>query len=147
MLPIEGFSYKDEILVSQQENGNTVYSGKLKGQQAKLIVSADKVISFEYGDKTYGPYKVKLDATAIPENSDLSEYMTGVEVLCGNKVLFRGGVMKYGARFSLYNEDGSGYSQTIAMMSDGTMVDTDGNEIDPVEPTVSEIIELYFGPR
>ena len=32
-----GFEYKDKIFVPSQENGSTVYSGKLYGQQARFI--------------------------------------------------------------------------------------------------------------
>lgn len=34
-----GFEYKDTILVPSQDNGSTVYSGKIQGQQAHLVVS------------------------------------------------------------------------------------------------------------
>jgi hypothetical protein len=148
MVSREGFAYKDEILVLQQENGNTVYSGKIKGRQAEFVISADKVIRFQYGDKAYGPYTVKPDATAIPEQSDMRDHMTGIEVHCGNKVMFRGGIVDCVDHFLFYNEDGSEENIHIyATMSDGTVVDADGNEIDPVEPTVSEIIELYYSPQ
>ncbi len=56
-----GFEYKDAILVPSQENGSTVYSGKIGGQQASFTVSEDKTVVFQYGDKTYGPYSVTSD--------------------------------------------------------------------------------------
>lgn len=144
----EGFAYNDVLLIPQQENGNTVYSGKIKGKQAEFVISADKVIRFQYGDKTYGPYTVKEDATAIPEQSDMRDRMTGIEVYCGNKVMFRGGVVDWGDNFLFYNEDGSEENIHIyAAMSDGTLIDADGNVIDPMEPSVSTIIELLQGPK
>ena len=33
-----GYRYNDAILVSTQENGDTVYSGKIKGEQAKFTM-------------------------------------------------------------------------------------------------------------
>ena len=49
-----GYSYNDAILVQTGENGNTVYSGKIKGEQAEFIVSDDHTVAFQYGDKNYG---------------------------------------------------------------------------------------------
>ena len=34
-----GFEYMDTILVPAQENGGTVYSGKIRGQQAQFTVT------------------------------------------------------------------------------------------------------------
>ena len=33
----EGFEYKNVILIPTHENGNTIYSGKIKGEQARFI--------------------------------------------------------------------------------------------------------------
>ena len=55
----EGFYYKDAILVPQQDNGTTIYSGKLKGKQAVFTVSEDKTVTFQHGDELYGTYAVK----------------------------------------------------------------------------------------
>ena len=38
----EGFEYKNAILIPHQENGNTIYSGKIQGKQASFAVYADK---------------------------------------------------------------------------------------------------------
>ena len=51
----EGFAYQKNILVPSEENGSTMYSGKIKGEQARFTVSADKVVEFQHGDKIYGP--------------------------------------------------------------------------------------------
>ncbi len=34
----EGFAYKNAILIPNQENGNTVYSGKVDGGQASFVL-------------------------------------------------------------------------------------------------------------
>ena len=47
---------------------------------------------FQYGSTTYGLYSVKEDPTAVPHDENRAEYMTGVEVYRGEKLLFRGGV-------------------------------------------------------
>ena len=73
--------------------------------------------------------------------------MTGIELRSGNKIVFRGGVEKSGDWRFLYNEDGSFESIRItATMSDGTVVDEHGNPIDPMEPSVSTILDLMDGP-
>lgn len=91
-----GFEYKDTILVPSQENGSTVYSGKIQVQQANFTVSADKTVEFQYGEKTYGPYTAREDPTAIPKDHEMGELMTSVELRQGEEILFRGGVLEIG---------------------------------------------------
>lgn len=143
-----GFAYKDKILIPTEENGGTVYSGKLMGEQASFTVSEDKTVVFQHGDKTYGPYTAKEDPTAIPEDREMAEYMTGVELRQGDEILFRGGVLETADSWWLYNEDGSldnfGFSYVT---SDGIERDENGNIIDPVEPSATTILELMNGPE
>lgn len=144
----EGFVYKDAILVPNQENGNTIYSGKIQGKRASFTVYADKTVEFQYGDKTYGPYSAKKDPTAIPKDSELGEFMTGVELRHGEKILFRGGVMDHGDYLGLYNEDGSWDNIDLLLTtSNGIVMDENGNVIDPMEPSVSDILDLMAGPE
>ena len=82
----EGYAYMDAILVPSEENGTTTYSGKIDGEQAVFTVSADKTVEFRYGDKVYGPYSAKEDATAIPE--DGNEGMVGIELYDGREIIF-----------------------------------------------------------
>ena len=89
-----GFEYMDTILVPAQENGGTVYSGKIRGQQAQFTVSKDKTVVFRHGDNSYGPYTAKKDPAAIPQDSEMVSSMTGVELRQGETILFRGGVLK-----------------------------------------------------
>ena len=132
-----GFLYEDTILVPAEEDGCTVYSGKIGGTAATFIVSADKTVIFQYGNTVYGPYTVKEDPTAIPKDSDLQTQMTGIELRCGGEIVFRGGVVNSGDWRMLYNEDGSFdlLRSITATMSDGTM-----------EPSVSTILDLTDGP-
>ena len=142
-----GFEYKNAILVPRQGNDSTVYSGKIRGQQAQFTVSEDGTVVFRYGDKTYGPYTAKEDATAIPEGEELAEYMTGVELRRGETVLFRGGILETGDSFFLYNEDGTPDFGISYVTGDGVERDENGNEIDPMEPSVSTILKLMKNPE
>lgn len=143
-----GFEYKDTILVPSQENGSIVYSGKMNGQSAHFTVSEDKMVTFQYGDKTYGPYTVKEDPTAIPKNKELSGSMTGVEIRQGEEILFRGGVLDTGDSLWLYNEDGTLENLGISYMTDdGVQMDENGNVIDPMEPSAPTILKLINSPE
>ena len=134
---LSGFLYEDTILVPAEEDGGTVYSGKIRGTAATFTVSADKTVIFQYGNTVYGPYTVKEDPTAIPKDSDLQTQMTGIELRCGGEIVFRGGVVNSGDWRMFYNEDGSFdlLRSITATMSDGTM-----------EPSVSTILDLTDGP-
>ncbi len=143
-----GFAYKDSILVPTIESGNTVYSGKLMGEQAVFTVSEDKTVVFQYGDKIYGPYTAIEDPTAIPKDKEITEFMTGVELRKGDEILFRGGIERFADDYWLYNEDGTldnfGFSYVT---SDGIERDENGNIIDPVEPSASTIWNLMNEPE
>ena len=91
-----GFLYEDTILLPSEENGATVYSGKIRGIDALFTVSADKTVVFQYGGTVYGPYTAKEDPTAIPKDTDSLTPMTGIELRCGDKIVFRGGVVNSG---------------------------------------------------
>ena len=142
-----GFLYDDAVFVPTEAGGSTVYSGKIRGTAASFTVSADKTVIFQYGGTVYGPYTAREDPTAVPKDDSLSGQMTGIEVRRGNEIVFRGGVVKSGDWRMLYNEDGSFETLRItATMSDGTVVDENGNRIDPMEPSVSTILDLMDGP-
>ena len=143
-----GFEYKDAILVPIQEQGSTVYSGKIKGKQARFTVSDNQTVVFQYGDKTYGPYTAEEDPTAVPGDEEMAENMTGVEIRQGDEILFRGGVLKWGDRYHLYNEDGSldnGDMSSITVY--GVEIGENGLAIDPMKPTAAVILELLDGPQ
>lgn len=122
-----GFEYKGTILVSHQENGSKIYSGKIQGKRAKFTVSEDKTVEFQYGDSIYGPYTRKEDPTAIPKGIDMGKIMTGVELRQGEDILFRGGMLKIGSSYLLYSEDGSFVNERVA-------------------PSISTILELMNEP-
>ena len=143
-----GYRYNDAILVPTQENGKTIYTGKIQGEQAQFIVSEDKSIVFQYGDKNYGIYTMKEDPTAIPEDEELAGRMSGVEIRNGDKLLFRGGVLEVGDSYWLYNEDGTLDNFEFSVItSNGFEEDENGNVIDRMEPSASTIYELLNEPE
>ena len=143
-----GYRYNDAILVPTQENGYTLYSGKIKGKTACFTVS-DNTVVFQYGDKTYGAYTIKEDPAAVPEDHEMKDSMSGIEVLEGNDLLFRGGVMDVGDLYWFYNEDGmlDSMLDISYMTGDGIERDENGNPIDRMKPTISTIYELTNNPE
>ena len=143
-----GVLYQDAIFVPEEENGVTVYSGKVRGERAQITVSEDRSVVFQCGDKTYGPYTVKEDPTALPELEIGSEGMTGVELREGEQILFRGGFWQTGEDYWLCNEDGSmEFFKILYTTGDGVQRDADGNVVDPLEPALSDILRLVYGPE
>ena len=145
-----GFEFNDKILVYRQEGENTIYQGKIKGQEAQFTVSQDKVVVFEYGDKIYGPYSAKEDPTAISKELEALGQMTGVEVRQGENIIFRGGVSHNRNNYFnwLYNEDGSLYSRGVYYIDDnGIERDENGEIFDQFEPSVYTILKLMNSPE
>ncbi len=143
----EGFAYKDALLIPTVENGKITYEGEIRGNPAAFIVYADKTVEFQYGDKLYGPYTAKEDATAIPKDSEMRDLMTGIEMRCGEEIIFRGAVLNHGDVRRLYNEDGSMAIFFSVESGNGTTLDENGNPIDSMEPSVSTILNLMAGPE
>lgn len=147
----EGFLYMDEILLPGEENGNVVYSGTIRGKESRFLVTPGKEVTFQHGDRVYGPYTAREDPTAIPEDDAFSENLTGIEVKDGDEIIFRGGFLRMGEKdpcWMLIDEAGANEGLVItAVMSDGTVVDGDGNVIDVMEPSVSVILDLIYGPK
>ena len=147
-----GYLYHDKIFVPAEENGSTVYSATLDGKESSFTVTADKTVTFRYGDRVYGPYTAKLDPTAVPKNEELHHSMTGIEVRSGDEVIFRGGVLQYGSsenpHWMLYNEDGTGADIGVTVIvSNGTVVDAEGNPVDQMKPSLHTVLELMNGPK
>lgn len=142
-----GYLYNDTILVPSEQDGATVYSGKISGKRAKFTVSDDGAVAFQYGDQTYGPYTVTEDPTAVPEGDELADEMTGIEVRCGDAIAFRGGVLDLVEYRWLISEDGSPASFGIQIRTGSVIMDGDGNVVDPMEPTPEHILDLLEGPE
>lgn len=142
-----GYAFGDHIFVPGEENGNTTYSARVRGQDAVFTVT-DQTVTLRYGGKTYGPYTAREDPTAIPDDSPMADYMTGVEIMDGHKIFFRGGVYSTGDSLMTVNEDGSFGGFAISYSTgDGVERDQYGNPIDPMKPSATTILELLRGPE
>ena len=146
-----GFAYRDAILVPRQEGGDTVHSGMLRGQRAAFSVSPEKTVVFRYGGAAFGPYTFLEDPTAVPEDgAPMTRAATGVEIRVGDEVFFRGyAVRTDGGERWLFREDGSVETHFAAFTDDdgGVILDANGNEIDPMEPTAADLADLMLGPE
>lgn len=144
----KGCLYKDQLMIPTTENGSIVYTAKVDGQNWRITVTADKTVTFQFGDKKYGPYTAKEDPTAIPKGNGMAHLMTGVEVREGNEIIFRGGICDTGAFWTMINEDGTDISFNVyTSTANGELRDGDGNIIDPMEPVIGSILKLMQGPE
>ena len=143
----EGFLYQDAILIPGQEDSETVYSGKIQGETAVFTVYEDRTVAFQYGDKRYGPYTARKDPAAAPKDGENSGSLTGIEILDGEEIFFRGGVEKYGDQFFLYKENGQLADMVFLTTNDGVIMEENGVVIDPMEPPVSVLLNLMDGPE
>lgn len=141
-----GFLYMDTILQPREENGAVIYSGTLRNKESSFLVTADKTVTFQHGDKTYGPYTVKEDPSAVPQDHP---YMTGVEICSGEAVLFRGGFFENGGEKSnlvLIDEKGDLAGFPVIEIS-GKVYDSEGNPVDQMAPSPTTILLLTNGPE
>ena len=143
----EGYRYCDHIFVPEIRDGATVYSGKLDGQDAAFTVSGNTV-SFRWGEISYGPYTVREDPTAIPQDSDLKESLTGIEIREKEEILFRGGMLYLGENNRLlFSQDGNTVFNITVSAGTDTVIDVNGNLVDPHEPQAHTILDLVEGPE
>lgn len=142
-----GFAYADHIMIPSEENGTTYYTATIGGKEAVFTVTPERTVTLQYGEKVYGPYTAKEDPTAVPEDSDLAGFMTGVEIKDGDQIYFRGGVFRTGEDLVLINEDGR-YTNIYVSYSqgNGTLLDLNGNVVDEMKPSAGKILELLDGP-
>ena len=138
-----GYLYENRILLPSEQGGNQLYSGTIDGRVCTFTVTADGTVTLRHGDRVYGPYTVRDDPTAKPEDEP---YMTGVEILDGEQVFFRGGYWPSTDGMVLFHEDGGIMVDFYAYTVDGTTYDADGNIVDPMEPSAADILELVDGP-
>lgn len=132
-----GYLYNETILVPSEQDGAKVYSGKISGLPTAFTVS-DGTVVLQHGDTTYGPYTVTEDPTAVPEEDEHADAMTGIEVRCGDEITFRGGVLELGEHRFLRGENG-GSSDVVAYFP--------GDDSDWMEPSTHEILDLLEGPE
>ena len=138
-----GYLHNDEIFVPRQSEGALVYEGKVDGLDSSIVVALDTVI-VNWGSKTYGPYTLREDPSAVPDGHP---QMTGIEILDGQKVYFRGGVTDETTDFWLIGADGEQHFGITVTMNDGVEYDMNGNPIDHMEPGPYDIVSLLRGPE
>lgn len=147
----EGFAYMGALLLPSQADGATLYSGTVDDKEAVFTITADKQVTFRLGDTVYGPYTVKEDPTAIAKDHKYAQYMTGLEIKKGDEIFFRGAYMDRGNDIprQFYNEKGEAVSVNVKVhvTGGGIVKDEHGNVIDPMEPTVGDILSLIRGPK
>ncbi|MBE6866742.1 MAG: hypothetical protein E7492_07295 [Ruminococcaceae bacterium] len=145
-----GYAFNDAILVPVKENNTTVYTGEAFGHSLDVTVTDDKTVTFDYSHKSYGPYTVIYDETAVANIEDNSRKLTGVEIRNGEEIFFRGGFFEsFGGEKSiwLYNENGDIDGFDIYYVdSDGVERDADGNLVDRLVPSAGTILELTHQP-
>ena len=74
--------------------------------------------------------------------------MTGIEVREKEEIFFRGGVVALGDnRRLLFSEDGTTIFNITVSAGTGTVIDRNGNVVDPMEPQVHVILDLLEGPQ
>lgn len=143
----EGFAYEGAMLYPSEENGQRVYTGRLHGKDTSFTVTAEKAVTFRYGEKIYGPYTVREDPTAIPKDTGFASQMKGIEILNGDEVYFRGGVfISQGSRV-LFPEDKSKVGGYWVSSGGVHYYDFQGKQTDPMEPTATTIVNVMEGPE
>lgn len=144
-----GFDYQGTIFVPSTENDTTIYAATFHRQPSSFTVSSDSIV-FQCGEQTYGPYTVREDTSAVPQNQEMAELMTGVELRRGDELLFRGGVLKSEDFYWLYTEEGlfnfSGITYVTTNGTEEIVRDANGNIIDPLEPSVTTLLALWDNP-
>lgn len=141
-----GFSYHGRIFVPVRQGEDTVYSGRLDGQDARFTLRGDGTVEFQCGSRSFGPYTAVEDPDALPEDAPLLEGITGVVLYEGDQILFRGGVAAQGGVCLLYSADDSWNDGFIQYRSGSSWYDAAGNPVDPVQPSPSAILLLMNGP-
>ena len=141
-----GYLYQETILVPAAVGGSTVYSGKVRGTQTSFTVSPEGSVTCQVGARTYGPYTLREDSSAIPQDSELKSQMTGIELRCGDEIRFRGGVVVQGATKLFFDESGELYNVSSPAYVTKDSADGAGTAAASGEPSVGAILDLVRGP-
>ncbi len=132
-----GFEYMGVFLTPKEEDGTTVYSGKIKGVEISFTKDADGRVFYQYGPSKYGPYTLSEDPEAVPQITARERY-TGIEIRDEYAVVFRGGIMKYDGRFDyiVYRDDGT-FVSSLEIVS---------MEEPAKGPSEYALIDMFMGP-
>ena len=146
----KGFAYRGSILRPTKKEDGTVYSGVVQGTPVSFEVNNDRTVVLHAGEQIIGPYSVTEVPEAVPKGDPWESLMTGVELRCGEEIVFRGGMLRRDSGEYLLVSDGDDETdRSIINMEYGVnpIYDSDGNEINLTNPSPAAIIELMYGPR
>lgn len=154
LYPRVGFIYSKDynrgFLEMREDNGVTIYEGSIDGEYISFRIEKKNTLVCRYGEETYGPFIVRRDPTARPNGHTNEPNMVGVEILEGEEVFFRGGVVPseedgelsmllYDERIHTPNHE------TVLVPGYGLVID-DGKEYYSSEPSVFTILRLLAEP-
>ena len=143
--------YDHGFLEMHKENGATVYEGSLEGERITFRIEKANTLVCRYGDETFGPFIVRRDSTAKPDGRANEPNMVGVEILEGEEIFFRGGVVpsKKDGELSMLLYDERIYTpnyDVVLAPGYGLVVD-DEKDYYSSEPSVFTILRLLDGPK
>lgn len=101
----EGVAYRDVLYFPTQEPDALVYTGKADGQTVSYAVGSDGSVTCRVGETVHGPYTIREDPSAVPDENWDSGLLTGIQISAGDAVLFRGGYFPQAGL--LIREDGT----------------------------------------
>ena len=128
----KGFAYQGSLLLYRREETADIYAGKIGGEGAFFTVTDQGAVTFRQGDETYGPYLVRKDPTASPE-----EERTGVEVSLDGQVLFRGALLSSDGNAGLLLDESGEVVPSLSYTWTGAP---------PQAPSLETVIHLALGP-
>lgn len=143
-----GVKHQDNLYFPAPQGDSMVYTAKVDGQTASFTVENDGTVTYRWGDTVYGPYTVRQDPTAVPGGEWADIGLTGIEILEGDAILFRGGYNPPGANL-IIQEDGEWYSGSFGVVYtvDNATYDGDGDLVDVHRPDLFDILIFSQKPE
>ncbi|MBO4360171.1 MAG: hypothetical protein J5822_04770 [Eubacteriaceae bacterium] len=138
----EGVRYRGALLVRQEQNWITTYSGRIGGDGACFRVSGSTV-EFIWGDRTYGPYVIREDPAAETADADWGELSRGIEITCADDILFRGSAVITSDVCFLYAEADPASGTAEAPWAFPVTVTSGGER---TAPDMETIVRLVYDP-
>lgn len=99
----QGIEYYDAFLVQSKENGNTLYSARIREKETVFTVTQTGEVTLRVGDNTFGPYTVEEDDTV--SFTELSGDR-GIVLYEKGEQIFRGVCRASGGYFTLLDAPG-----------------------------------------
>ena len=145
----KGFAYRGTILMPTKTEDGMIYSGAVRGTPVSFKVFNDRSVVCRAGDQIIGAYSVTEDRDAVPKGHPWETMMTGVELRCGEDIVFRGGMLRRDDGTLLVSDGDDETDWFIITREYGAdpVYDSKGNEIGLTNPSPASIIELMYGPR